>query len=459
MGIDEVYYTVGEVGDHLSIGSLWVIADDGANGYDVYNATDVVEEMWADDDVAFALDDHCERTLLGLKARPHLQQNLEARAEHMGKLILPLRRHEIRERDGRYGRPLWISVGNDVFDISNFPFESDKQRELMTKVPGGNPWKELAKDETIDNDQLVIDLKPYRCAVVASQVPDKGPGPNDEFHFTPREVACHVYPETTMYTIIRGQVYNLTGYMDFHPGGVTILRQWAGRDSTQEFERFHADADRCLADYDYLRVGRVVPEKELGQLTHNEVALNGHVYDLSRIGNSEPESAFTREIDNRGLRGRDITAVLNDDVDPAPQRLQLLPERPDLITAKLSVPLMEVDMDTLQANNGGNMPLPAGMKMERSRIEANMQMPLWVSHDNLVYDMTAVSKWGPEDVKTWLNGHDHRYRGAVVPPSSAFGARLQRDFGCRVIGRLVRKSRRNRDDDGNDRAHQRIRLR
>lgn len=462
MGLDEVYYTVGEVGDRLSIGNLWIIADDGANGYDVYNATDVVEEMWADDHVAFTLDDHCERTLMGLKARPRLQQNLEARAEHLGKLILPMRRHEIAERDGRYGRPLWISVGNDVFDISNFPFESDKQRDLMTKMPGGNPWKAIVKDRTIDNDQLVIDLKPYRCAVVASQVPDKGPSPNDEFHFTPKEVACHVYPETTMYTIIRGQVYNLTGYMEFHPGGVTILRQWAGRDSTQEFERFHADADRCLADYDYLRVGRVVPEKEVGQLTHNEVALNGHVYDLSRIGNGEPERAFIREIDNRGLRGQDITSVLNNDIPPPPQSLQLLPERPDLITAKLSVPLMDVDMDTLRANNGGNMPLPGGMKMPRNRIEANLQMPLWVSHDGLVYDMTAVSKWGPEDVKKWLNGHEYRYRGAVVPPS-AFATRLQRDFDCRVIGRLVRKSRRPKDDgagggDGNDRAHQKPRL-
>lgn len=461
MGLDEVYYTVGEVGDHLSTGNLWIIADDGANGYDVYNATDVIEEMWADNHVAFNLNDHCERILLGLNALPHLQQNLEAQAEHLGKLILPMRRHEIAERDGRYGRPLWISVGNDVFDMSNFPFESDRQRELMTQMPGGNPWKAIVEDGTIDYDQLVIDLKPYRCAVVASQVPEKGPGPKDEFHLTPKEVACHVYPESTMYTIIRGQVYNLTGYMDFHPGGATILRQWAGRDSTQEFERFHADADRCLVDYDYLRVGRVVPEKAIGQLSHKEVALNGHVYDLSRIGNGEAERRFIMEIFNRGLRGQDITSVLNDDASP-PQSLQLLPERPDLITAKLSVPLMEVDMDTLRANNGGNMPLPEGMKMPRNRIEANLQMPLWVSYDNLVYDMTAVSKWGPEDVKAWLNGHDHRYRGAVIPPS-AFATQLQRDFGCRVIGRLVKKSRRPRDDgagggDGNDRAHQKPRL-
>lgn len=461
-GFDEVYYTVGEAGDHLSSGDLWVIADDGAHGYDVYNATDVVEELWADNHVAFTLDDHCERTLLGLKALPHLQRSLEEQAEPLGKLILPMRRHEIAERDGRHGKPLWITVGNDVFDITDFPFESDKQQRLMTARPGGNPWKDIVKDGTIDYDQLAIDLQPYRCAVVASQVPDKGPGPGDEFHFTLKEVACHIYPEATMYTIIRGQVYNLTGYMDFHPGGQNILRQWAGRDSTHEFERFHADADRCLADFDYLRVGRVVAEKAMDQLTHNEVALNGHVYDLSRVGTGDAEREFIRELDARGLRRRDMTEVLNDGYMLPPESLKLLPGRPDLITAKLAQPLREVDMATLRANDGGHMPLPGGMKVPRSRVESDLQMPLWVAYDGLVYDMTAVSKWGPEDVKGWLNGHDHRYRGAVIPPSEQ-ATRLSRDFGCRVIGRLVGESGRPRDegtggDDGGGRPYQRRRL-
>lgn len=461
-GLDEVYYTVGEAGDHLSSGDLWIIADDGAHGYDVYDATDVVEEMWADDNAAFTLDDHCERTLLGLKALPHLQRNLEEQAEPLGKLILPMRRHEIAERDGKHGKPLWISVGNDVFDITNFPFDSDKQRNLMTSIPGGNPWKAIFKDGTIDYDQLAIDLQPYRCAVVAAQVPDKGPRPTEEFHFTLQEVACHVYPETTMYTIIRGQVYNLNGYMDFHPGGRTILRQWAGRDSTQEFERFHADADRCLADFDYLRVGRVVGVKAMDQLTHNEVALNGHVYDLRMIGTGEQEMQFIGELDSRGLRSKDMTAVLNDDFMLPPESLKLLPGRPDLITAKLATPLREIDMATLRANNGSNMPLPEGMKIPRNRVEADLQMPLWVAYEDLVYDMTAVSKWGPENVKTWLNGYDHRYRGAIIPPCE-LATRLQQDYGCRVIGRLVRNSGRPRDDStggdhGDGRAHQRRRL-
>lgn len=462
--IEETYYTVGEVGNHLRTGDLWVVADDGEHGYDVYDVTDVMEETWSDEQEAFNMDKHCEWTLLGRKARPSFLNSVQEQGKRTGKLILPLRRHEIAERDGRHGKPFWISVGNDVFDITNFPFEGDKQRELMRSCPGGNPWSEIVKDAAIEHDQLVIDLKPFRCAVVASQTPEKGPSPTDEFHFTPQEVACHVYPETTIYTIIRGQVYNLTGYIEFHPGGEAMLQQWAGRDSTQEFERFHTDADRCLKDYDYLRVGRLVEEKSQDQLEHDEVALNGYVYDLSKTDIQEPAPPFLREINDLGLRGKDITDVLNYQLRLPPEDLLLLPQRPDLITAKLSVPLPEVDLATLRANDGRHIPLPEGMTVPRGRVGTDLKMPLWVSYNGLVYDMSAVSKWGPEDVKTQLNGFDHRHRGAIIPPS-ALATRLQQDYGCRVIGRLLMRSGRPRDEDGreggdgDDRPHQRIRVR
>lgn len=195
-----------------------------------------------------------------------------------------------------------------------------------------------------------------------------------------------------MYTIIRGHVYDLTGYMEFHPGGEAILRQCAGRDSTPEFGEYHAAADRCLKDYDYLRLGRLVEEKSLNQLTPNEVALNGHVYDLSTTESRKPPRQLIQAIDSLGLRGKDITSVLNDGLTLPPEALLLLPERPALITAKLSVPLAEIDLATLQANNGSHIPLHEGMKIPRKRIEAKLQMPLWVSYDGLVYDMTVVSK-------------------------------------------------------------------
>lgn len=57
---------------------------------------------------------------------------------------------------------------------------------------------------------------------------------------------------------------------------------WAGQESTEEFARYHRNAEQCIQDYDYLRLGRVVEETTPDQLANYEVALNGMVYDLRR---------------------------------------------------------------------------------------------------------------------------------------------------------------------------------
>lgn len=68
--------------------------------------------------------------------------------------------------------------------------------------------------------------------------------------------------------------------MNFHPGGTEILRQWAGEDCTAEFKQHHHDWERCLRDFDYLRIGRVISEKYVGELTDQEIAIHGHIYSL-----------------------------------------------------------------------------------------------------------------------------------------------------------------------------------
>lgn len=43
-----------------------------------------------------------------------------------------------------------------------------------------------------------------------------------------------------LWCVIRGKVYCLTYYLDFHPGGVDILlKSCAGKDGTKAFEKFH----------------------------------------------------------------------------------------------------------------------------------------------------------------------------------------------------------------------------
>ena len=39
--------------------------------------------------------------------------------------------------------------------------------------------------------------------------------------------------------VLAGRVYNITPYLDFHPGGRAVLLKVAGRDGTALFRKFH----------------------------------------------------------------------------------------------------------------------------------------------------------------------------------------------------------------------------
>ncbi|KAF2085417.1 acyl-CoA dehydrogenase NM domain-like protein [Saccharata proteae CBS 121410] len=60
----------------------------------------------------------------------------------------------------------------------------------------------------------------------------------DEPRLTREEVATHNTPNS-LYTIIDHRVYDLTDFVDAHPGGAVVLHQIAGQDSTTAFYNLH----------------------------------------------------------------------------------------------------------------------------------------------------------------------------------------------------------------------------
>lgn len=44
----------------------------------------------------------------------------------------------------------------------------------------------------------------------------------------------------SMWTVLKGRVYNITPYMKFHPGGVDMLMKAVGKDCTALFNKYHA---------------------------------------------------------------------------------------------------------------------------------------------------------------------------------------------------------------------------
>jgi cytochrome b5-like protein len=96
--------------------------------------------------------------------------------------------------------------------------------------------------------------------------------------FTRDEVAKNT-SDDSLWTIIDSKVYDLTDFLDAHPGGPAVLRQVAGRDATADFYNLHRHD--VLTKYDpQLLLGTIADEKP-------QVS-NPGPGDLSRVPYAEP---------------------------------------------------------------------------------------------------------------------------------------------------------------------------
>lgn len=53
--------------------------------------------------------------------------------------------------------------------------------------------------------------------------------------FTPQDVASHNTADNGLYIIIDSNVYDVTNFIDEHPGGAKILKRVAGKDASKQF--------------------------------------------------------------------------------------------------------------------------------------------------------------------------------------------------------------------------------
>ncbi|KAK4685865.1 L-lactate dehydrogenase (cytochrome), partial [Tremellales sp. Uapishka_1] len=77
-----------------------------------------------------------------------------------------------------------------------------------------------------------------------------------------QEVAQHDSRDKGVWIVVHGHVYDVTDFLDEHPGGSAIILQYAGKDATEEYEPIHPP-DAITDNLD--------PSKHLGPLVPNSL--------------------------------------------------------------------------------------------------------------------------------------------------------------------------------------------
>lgn len=87
--------------------------------------------------------------------------------------------------------------------------------------------------------------------------------------------------------VIRGKVYDVTKFLDEHPGGRKVLLNVAGKDATVQFDTFHKPD--VLQKYKHLCIGQVVSKPLAAEpFSAKQVRSNAPKLFGSKIPYSEP---------------------------------------------------------------------------------------------------------------------------------------------------------------------------
>ncbi|PHH59979.1 hypothetical protein CDD81_2338 [Ophiocordyceps australis] len=60
--------------------------------------------------------------------------------------------------------------------------------------------------------------------------------------FTPAEVSKHKDADNGIWLIVENNVYDVTKFMDEHPGGSRVLQRFAGKNATKAFWKYHSES-------------------------------------------------------------------------------------------------------------------------------------------------------------------------------------------------------------------------
>ncbi|KAI0482086.1 hypothetical protein GGR56DRAFT_618420 [Xylariaceae sp. FL0804] len=277
------YYTIGAVGNHRELDDAWVVHPDGTFGFDVYQITDLLQELGATESdfrAAVKTGIHGPQLVEDDARARKIASYFQASLAPIGKVITMRRSEEIAEFNGKRGAPSWIIVGQFAYDVTDFPHANSDERRRFDKCAGNALEIPLDEDDAVD---LIQRLDPYLRAYVD---PGARQLPRFEHHYTPRTLRWHDNPEKGLYIAIDNIVYDVTDYQKFHPGGYNSLRACGGRDASAAFA-----GDNVLKEnlHQVPVVGRLVPEWTMNELKEHHIVIHDWVFDVSSLFSDDPE--------------------------------------------------------------------------------------------------------------------------------------------------------------------------
>ena len=155
--------------------------------------------------------------------------------------------------NGDKEKNIFDSVSDKIYDYNSMfilvtkPFEDKCFKIVLEENKLSESKKEKSDSKLIsksnhkknksENNSL---LSPFYCnnsIYNQSKLNNKTFNSNKNF-YTVEEVASHKY-EYDIWMILNGEVYDLTSYLNKHPGGAKKLLLAAGKDGTELFNKYH----------------------------------------------------------------------------------------------------------------------------------------------------------------------------------------------------------------------------
>ncbi|XP_072375617.1 uncharacterized protein [Diabrotica undecimpunctata] len=181
---------------------------------------------------------------------------------------------EIAKHDGSEESRIWIIIKKNVYDVTDYIEEHPGGADVIKECAGKDATREF------ENIGHSLDAKNRLKKLKVGEVNEEG-GKNttsnnkeknqlgknatevssDIKYYTLEEISKYDgKQDPRTWIIIKDMVYDVTDYLDDHPGGGELITEWAGKDGTKDFDDFGHSSD-AKKELKKLKIGEVVADQ------------------------------------------------------------------------------------------------------------------------------------------------------------------------------------------------------